>query len=72
MIQETGSKRGALSRLGSNRTTTGKSFVGKAMNEEQVTSSVTANTTAEAEMEQKKAERDFETPAFLRKKLMNS
>lgn len=42
------------------------------MKEEQVTSSVKANVNAEAEMEQKKQERDFETPAFLRKKLLNS
>ena len=33
---------------------------------------VTSNIAAESEMEQKKAERDFETPAFLRKKLLNN
>jgi len=70
MLQDAGRSRGALSRLWSTRTTpTGwGSFVGKAMKDEKVTS----NIAAESEMEQKKAERDFETPAFLRKKLLNN
>lgn len=68
MLQDTGRSRGALSRLGSKRTGSSNagSFVSKAMQEEKVTS----NVAAESEMEQKKAQRDFETPAFLRKKLM--
>lgn len=57
---------GALSRLGSSRSTTSGSFIKKAMNDEGV------STAAEAEAkEEKKEERDFETPAFLRKKLLN-
>ena len=73
MLKDMWNKRsGALSRLSggawSTRKNTGGSFVSKAMDEEQVNS----NVAAESAMEQKKQERDFETPAFLRKKLLNS
>ena len=74
ILKDMSNKRtGALSRLstptsGSTRTATGGSFVSKAMEEEHVTS----NIAAESEMDKKKQERDFETPAFLRKKLLNS
>ncbi len=73
MLQDTGKQRGALSRLGggSSRTSggsTGGSFVAKAMQEEKVPSQMSVET----EMEHKKAERDFDTPAFLRKKLIKS
>jgi len=56
---------GALSRLWSSRSTTSGSFIKKAMNDEGVPSAT------EAVVEEKKEERDFETPAFLRKKLLN-
>lgn len=67
VIKNVGVRTGALSRLGSTRTTTGKSYVGRAMQDEGVTSMVEA----EAQRPDKQEERDYETPAFLRKKLLN-
>jgi len=67
MIKNVGQRSGALSRLGSSRTSSGwgANFVKKAMGDEGVTSA------SQVEQEEKKVERDFETPAFLRKKLLN-
>lgn len=67
MIKNVGQRSWALSRLGSSRTSSWGwgNFVKKAMWEEGVTSA------SQAEKEEPKVERDFETPAFLRKKLLN-
>jgi len=71
MIKTVGVRNGALSRLqqpsGSRRTSSMNSsgYVGKAMSDEGVTSA------AEAEDEPKE-ERDYDTPAIIRKKLLNS
>lgn len=68
MIKNVGQRSWALSRLGSSRTSSwswGANFVKKAMGDEGVTSA------AQVDQEEVKQERDFETPAFLRKKLLN-
>lgn len=67
MIKNVGQRSWALSRLGSSRTSSwwGWNFVKKAMWDEGVNSAV------QGEQEEQKKERDFETPAFLRKKLLN-
>lgn len=66
MIKNVGVKQGALSRLGSRRSNAAKSYVSKAMNEEGVEGSTTSWSGSEKE------ERDLETPAFLRKKLLTN
>jgi len=68
MLKDVGRKTGALSRLGSTRTATGQSFVGRAMNDEGVPSQMSVA----QEEEVAAPSRDFETPAFLRKKLLTS
>lgn len=74
MIQDSGRNRWALSSLWSrwsrswsSRTSQATSFVNKAMEEEDVASSVKTDTDLQ---KKKREERDFETPAFLRKKLL--
>ncbi len=71
MIKNVWSRSWALSRLWTSRTsssnTTWWSFIKKAMAEEGVTSASEAT-----QPEPVKEERDFETPAFLRKKLLNN
>lgn len=64
MIKNVGIRQGALNRLGAKRTQSAQSYVNKAMNEE-------AKNTPE-QTEEPQEERDFETPAFLRKKLLSS
>lgn len=68
MIKNVGIRTGALNRLGgSKRTQSAGSYVNKAMKDEHVASSVQADM-----QEERQEERDYETPAFLRKKLLSS
>lgn len=55
------------------RTGSGSSYVGKAMDDEGVVSSRVADQQQEMQQQQQqREERDYETPAFLRKKLLNN
>lgn len=64
MIKNVGVRQNSLSRLWSTRTGSAKSYVGSAMETEGVTSHIAAEQASVHE------ERDYETPTFLRKKLM--
>ena len=71
MIKSVGTRTGAISKLGGSSagarragTTSGGGYVGRAMLDEGVVSAADA-------VEEQKEERDFDTPAIIRKKLLN-